>query len=59
MLHKFGRFKESLLKVYVREILEGLTYLHDHGVVHRDIKAANILVESQGVCKVAGIPYPY
>ena len=59
MLHKFGKFKESLLKVYVSQILEGLTYLHDHGVVHRDIKAANILVESGGVCKVAGITSTY
>jgi mitogen-activated protein kinase kinase kinase len=54
MLKRFGKFKESLLKVYMREILEGLIYLHDHGVVHRDIKSANILVDSAGVCKLAG-----
>lgn len=54
MLKRFGKFKESLVKVYMREILEGLIYLHDHGVVHRDIKSANILVDSVGVCKLAG-----
>ena len=52
-MRKFGKFKESLVKVYLREILEGLIYLHDHGVVHRDIKAANILVDNNGVCKLA------
>jgi serine/threonine protein kinase len=54
MLRKFGKFKESLVKVYMKEILEGLIYLHDNGVVHRDIKSANILVDSSGVCKLAG-----
>lgn len=54
ILSKFGKFKESLVKVYMRDILEGLIYLHDHGVVHRDIKSANILVDSSGLCKLAG-----
>jgi mitogen-activated protein kinase kinase kinase ANP1 len=59
MLRKFGKFKESLVKAYMREILEGLIYLHDHGVVHRDIKSANILVGTAGVCKLAGKRYIY
>lgn len=54
MIKKFGKFKENLIKVYLREILRGLYYLHIHGVIHRDIKGANVLVDTDGKCKLAG-----
>ncbi len=36
-----------------KQLFEGLDYLHRRGVLHRDIKAANILVSSDGVLKLA------
>jgi len=33
--------------------LLGLEYLHSHGVMHRDIKGGNVLVDKNGVCKLA------
>lgn len=54
LIEKFGAFNETLIRKYTTDILLGLQYLHSHGIIHRDIKAANILVDSDGVCKLAG-----
>ncbi|PRW61141.1 mitogen-activated kinase kinase kinase NPK1 isoform X1 [Chlorella sorokiniana] len=53
LLAKFGSFKESVIKVYTKQILLGLEYLHSKGVMHRDIKGANILVDNTGLVKLA------
>lgn len=40
-------------KHLAKQMFEGLDYLHNRGVLHRDIKAANILVSKSGVLKLA------
>lgn len=37
----------------MKQILEGLIYLHQQHVIHRDIKGANILISSDGIAKLA------
>ncbi|KAI5286702.1 kinase subunit of RNA polymerase II carboxy-terminal domain kinase I, partial [Ascosphaera aggregata] len=40
-------------KDLARQMFEGLRYLHNRGVLHRDIKAANILISNRGLLKLA------
>ncbi|PWA48524.1 MAP3K epsilon protein kinase 1 [Artemisia annua] len=49
----FGPLPEPLVASYVAQVLEGLVYLHEQGVVHRDIKGANILTTKEGLVKLA------
>lgn len=53
LLRNYGAFEEALVKNFVRQILTGLEYLHDKGIVHRDIKGANILVDNKGGVKIS------
>ncbi|KAL1408251.1 hypothetical protein Q8F55_005057 [Vanrija albida] len=52
-LMKAGTFKEDYIAILLRELLRGLDYLHGEGKLHRDIKAANILLTSNGDVKLA------
>lgn len=46
-------FTEPQIKCYMLQLLEGLRYLHDNHILHRDMKAANLLINNKGILQIA------
>lgn len=52
-----GKHSEEFCKFVCLKVLQGLKYLHDRYILHRDIKSDNILVSSAGEIKLADFGY--
>lgn len=52
-IRKHGKFEESVVSSLTRQTLLGLSYLHREGILHRDLKADNILLDLDGTCKIS------
>ncbi|KAJ9067488.1 serine/threonine protein kinase, CMGC, CDC2/CDK sub [Entomophthora muscae] len=47
------RFSLPQIKCYMKQLFEGIFYLHNNNILHRDIKTANLLINNDGILKVA------
>ncbi|KAJ8572654.1 hypothetical protein K7X08_009165 [Anisodus acutangulus] len=46
------KFTESQIKCYIEQLLRGLEHCHSRGVLHRDIKGSNLLIDNNGNLKI-------
>ncbi|KAE8705218.1 putative serine/threonine-protein kinase [Hibiscus syriacus] len=46
-------FTEPQVKCYMKQLLSGLEHCHKNGVLHRDIKGSNLLIDNEGILKIA------
>ncbi|KAL8464271.1 hypothetical protein ACS0TY_033971 [Phlomoides rotata] len=47
------KFTEPQVKCYMKQLLSGLEHCHNNGVLHRDIKCSNLLINNEGILKIA------
>ncbi|KAF6167028.1 hypothetical protein GIB67_041283 [Kingdonia uniflora] len=47
------KFTEAQIKCYMQQLLRGLEHCHSRGVLHRDIKGSNLLIDDNGILRIA------
>ncbi|XP_058219654.1 probable serine/threonine-protein kinase At1g54610 [Rhododendron vialii] len=47
------KLTEPQIKCYIQQLLSGLQHCHDRGILHRDIKGSNLLIDKNGMLKIA------
>ena len=48
LLKKFGAFPEQVVRRITKQLVLGLRHLHRNGIMHRDLKGGNIIVDQSG-----------
>ncbi|XP_049412750.1 probable serine/threonine-protein kinase At1g54610 isoform X2 [Solanum stenotomum] len=51
--YKGVKFSEPEIKCYMNQLLKGLDHCHSRGILHRDVKTSNLLVDKDGILKLA------
>ncbi|KXN91809.1 putative cyclin-dependent kinase 9 [Leucoagaricus sp. SymC.cos] len=49
------KLQPSHIKLYMKQLLEGTEYMHRNHILHRDMKAANLLISNSGSLKIADL----
>jgi serine/threonine protein kinase len=46
------RFDEKRTQIYVAELVEAISYLHKNGIIYRDLKPENVLLDAEGHIRI-------
>lgn len=50
---EYFKKKQFQVKCYMNQLLAGLQHCHERGILHRDIKGSNLLIDRSGMLKIA------
>jgi serine/threonine protein kinase len=53
LMQTYGDLREPLISFFTRQTLEGLAYLHSKGILHRDLRCNNLLLDHKGTVKIS------
>ncbi|CAD8139541.1 unnamed protein product [Paramecium pentaurelia] len=52
LIQEKSEFQELTILQLLKQLFEGLSYIHKMGIIHRDIKPANIMLSKNGILKI-------
>lgn len=55
IIRRDGKLDPEVAVGYILQAARGLQYAHEHGMVHRDVKPANMMINDNGIVKVADL----
>ena len=55
LLEKYGNFEERTIKLYIKQILLCLDFLHEKGFEHKCLKPSNILIDGDGTVRISDL----
>ena len=53
LIKKYGSLDEKIIQMYIKQLLEGLKYLHDNKIYHKNLKPSNIFADTDGTIKIS------
>lgn len=55
IINKFGTFEEKVLRIYIKQILECLRFLHKNSIELVNMNLSNILIDRNGIVKISDV----